>query len=524
MIISGNFHVGAKIPIDGRFVVNTYADLAEMDNAYEGLRTYVKEEGRFYICKTDEDGFVFEVERSGGQATATFATEDELKEIIMSGEYSLGDVLRYEGKNAIVAYSTPADKYTVENGDLIVITKEFDLEELGLEQWKIGQFLSKCCGIINMGNTEVSIKFIDDVKSEDDIANYIENVLGNNGDIMIFKLPIAGNAYSYTSYVHNGTAWQAMDGNYNADNVYFDEDITYTANIGALTLKSGESSAVYSAKGKSVTAVLKAIMAETKAPTITQPSYTMSVSRKTDTNNLELGSKITALTWSGTFTDGTYSYGYEGNAGAKANAGCTAAYEVTCDKDGTASGQSASGTWTLANAIVVDSESAKTYGTITNKCTYTSSSRKPVNNLGDVVDGQIVGKTITQTKGLSLTGYREGYFYGAVTSALGKDDITSAVIRKLGKSGAKYAKGTKSFPIPVGAATVIFACPKTATGVTDVLNTTVNANMNEAFGVGSPVVVSVEGANGYSAVDYNVWFYTPAEAYGSTATLTITLG
>jgi hypothetical protein len=71
---------------------------------------------------------------------------------------------------------------------------------------------------------------------------------------------------------------------------------------------------------------------------------------------------------------------------------------------------------------------------------------------------------------------------------------------------------------------VIFACPKTATGVTDVLNTTVNANMNDAFGLSSPTVVSVEGANGYSAIDYNVWTFTPAEAYGSTAALTITLG
>ena len=45
-----------------------------------------------------------------------------------------------------------------------------------------------------------------------------------------------------------------------------------------------------------------------------------------------------------------------------------------------------------------------------------------------------------------------------------------------------------------------------------------------------PTVISVGGADatasstGSYAIDYNVWVYTPAEAYGSTASLTITLG
>lgn len=515
MIISGNFKVGAQIPIDERFVVATYADLAKMDNAYEGLRTYVKDEGKFYVCSESEDGFVFEEDRSGGQATTEFASEEELEKIIMSRNYSLGDVFCYTGSE-FTAYIAPGMGYTVKYGNLIFVFKKFELES-----WSAAQFFSSCAVIIDSSETAV---YDIEVESDETAERYLEHIDGKKGDIMVIKKPIAGDAYSYTAYVHNGTAWSAMDGNYDASNVYLGDDLTYTANIGALTLGSGESSGVFEAKGKNLMTVLKGIMAKTVAPTITQPTYTMSVGRKTDTNNLELGSLITAFTWSGTYTDGTYSYGYEGNAGAKANAGCTATYAVSCDKGGTASGQSASGTWTLTEAIKIDSESAKTYGTVTNKCTYTSSTRKPVNNLGDVVDGQIVGGTITQSKAVSITGYREGYFYGSVTTALGKDDITSAVIRKLSKSGAKYAKGTKSYTIPVGANTVIFACPKTATGVTNVLNTTVNANMNEAFGVGAPLVVSVEGANGYTAVDYNVWFYTPAEAYGSTAALTITLG
>ena len=50
--------------------------------------------------------------------------------------------------------------------------------------------------------------------------------------------------------------------------------------------------------------------------------------------------------------------------------------------------------------------------------------------------------------------------------------------------------------------------------------------MNDAFKLSDPTVISVQGADKTDtyAADYNVWVYTPAEAYGSTASLTITLG
>lgn len=46
--------------------------------------------------------------------------------------------------------------------------------------------------------------------------------------------------FSYTAYVWNGTAWAAMDGNYNAENVYFDEDLISTYAIGNVTLINGQ--------------------------------------------------------------------------------------------------------------------------------------------------------------------------------------------------------------------------------------------------------------------------------------------
>lgn len=79
-----------------------------------------------------------------------------------------------------------------------------------------------------------------------------------NGDTAIVKRVISGDKTSYTAYVYDGT-WKAMDGNYRADNVYFDDDITYTVAIGTLAKPSG--SAKFAAKGKNVEQVLSTLMA-----------------------------------------------------------------------------------------------------------------------------------------------------------------------------------------------------------------------------------------------------------------------
>ena len=257
--------------------------------------------------------------------------------------------------------------------------------------------------------------------------------------------------YSYTAYVYNGTVWTAMDGNYNAENVYFNDDITFTANIGALTLASGKTKGTFESKGKSLEEVLKGIMAKTLAPTINQPKFTLdSVSVKSYTTNTvktsatetkndatEIGNYITALEWKGTFTDGTYSYGYQGGTGtANKNAGCTATYEVSCDKTGTASGQTKDGTWTLTNNIQIDSTDAKTYATITNKCTWNDSPRTPINNIGDSVSGAIESASASGSKGASITGHRSSFYY------VGTDNTTTIDNAFIRNSFSRRAKDT----------------------------------------------------------------------------------
>jgi len=190
------------------------------------------------------------------------------------------------------------------------------------------------------------------------VEGTIDNLVAGKvvGDMGIVKTPLYEGAttYTYTAYVWNGEAWAAMDGNYNAANVYFDQDLTYTTSVGALKLASGKNSDTYAAKGKSLEEVIRRIMAETIAPTITQASYGMSASYTAD-NGTEVGSKITALKWDGTFTDGSYSYGRSstadggaGNVSTTKGAGCTATYSMECDQAGTTSTPATvDGTWTL---------------------------------------------------------------------------------------------------------------------------------------------------------------------------------
>lgn len=118
----------------------------------------------------------------------------------------------------------------------------------------------------------------------------------------------------------------------------------------------------------------------------------------------------------------------------------------------------------------------------------------------------------------AYTPYRN-YFYGATVD---KPTLNSAYIRGLTKSNQAYRAGTITINVPAGANRVCIACIATAAGVTQVINeTALNADVTGTF---VKSTVRVEGANGYTAVDYNVWTFEPAVPYGNAATLKVTLG
>ena len=130
------------------------------------------------------------------------------------------------------------------------------------------------------------------------------------GDIAIVKAAIFTDAenesnskYSYTSYVYNGSAWAAMDGNYNADNVYFSDDMMVTKEIGYITLTNGQGT--IPSRGKNLSEVFEAMFVKEQNPTTTQPSVNLTFSQA---GAYEVGS-VVSPTYSATFNAGSYTYG-----------------------------------------------------------------------------------------------------------------------------------------------------------------------------------------------------------------------
>ena len=129
---------------------------------------------------------------------------------------------------------------------------------------------------------------------------------------------------------------------------------------------------------------------------------------------------------------------------------------------------------------------------------------------GRIEAGNVVSNTV------SYSGFR--YMFYDVSN----DGLTSADIRSLThKIATPYNGITFTINIPVGATNVVFAYPATVRDLTSVKYVEgLNAEVKDIF---TQTLVDVEGADGYTAISYKVYKYTPAEPFGATATYNVTL-
>lgn len=313
-----------------------------------------------------------------------------------------------------------------------------------------------------------------------------------NGDTAVLVKVISGDKKSYTAFVYDN-AWKAMDGNYNASNVYFDKDLTYTVGIGTLAQPSGSST--FSAAGKSVEKVFSELMAKEANPSTTQPSATL------DSNNIgakEVGTNI-AINYNISTNPGSYTYG-------PATGVTFSDYKATFNGE-TLTG--ASGTFTSVQ--VIDTMNLSISGSVKH-----SDGVIPETNLGNTYEkGQIKADTKYLSKG-TLTGYRNWFYgYKAGGATIDAANLTSANIRALTPQNGSFP-GTIStnkmqqmfFAIPKGKKTNVSVAnnvngaPCTVTKVTDIM---------------------VEGANGYTAIAYDVWYVNNAAPDGGSNTYKITV-
>ena len=328
------------------------------------------------------------------------------------------------------------------------------------------------------------------------IARVVASAEVHTGDTAIVKRVISGDKISYTAYVYDGE-WKAMDGNYRADNVYFDDDITYTVAIGTLAKPSG--SAKFAAKGKNVEQVLSSLMAQEANPSKSNPAVSFSSTGGLGT--FEIGTKKN-LTYTAALSAGGYTYGPATGITAQT-------WEVSCtgvaDKLATATG-------TFEN-VVAEATAKK----ITAKATYNDGAI-PVTNLGNQYpDGQIKAGTASNDSG-NLIGVRH-MFYGVVKSA--DFALDSAHIRSLNHEAAAK-KTISTFTAGDGALKVVVACPAGYNVTKVTLPSAMGADATADF-VKQGDTVQVEGAEGYTAAAYSVWVFEPA-SIPSTQSYSIVIG
>ena len=121
----------------------------------------------------------------------------------------------------------------------------------GTSNWKalgyLGADANDILAIINENRDSCTTVPVAEGQSDTEALATISNP--KNGDTAVLVKVISGDKKSYTAFVYDN-AWKAMDGNYNAKNVYFDKNLTYTANIGVKTVPSSGSGTI-AAEGNS---------------------------------------------------------------------------------------------------------------------------------------------------------------------------------------------------------------------------------------------------------------------------------
>ena len=336
-------------------------------------------------------------------------------------------------------------------------------------------------------------------EGEEDIAAITRVVASaevHTGDTAIVKRVISGDKASYTAYVYDGE-WKAMDGNYRADNVYFDDDLTYTANIGVLTVPSTGSGTIQ-ASGKNVKEVLAGILSKEINPNKTNPAVSFSVQDGFGT--FEIGTKKN-LTYTAALSAGSYTYGPATGITAQS-------WSVSCTG---VAGTKTTATGTFDN-VVAESNGKRIVATA-----QYGDGAIPVTNLGNPYEaGQIKAGSATANSN-ELKGVRY-MFWGPMTTDAA---IDSAAVRALAHNKATSTGTLSTFGAGEGAKKVVVAIPSDRTITKVLMPSALNADVTALF-VKQPTTVPVEGANGYVAAAYNIYVYQPASIdAGETYAVTI---
>lgn len=313
-------------------------------------------------------------------------------------------------------------------------------------------------------------------------------------------------------------------GELTSDDITLAENITLAGNytqVGNWT-KAQNGTVIKEVEGMTLTEVFRNIFTATLQPTITaQPS--VGGFNLTGAGAVEAGTSVSTASYTAaTLNPGSYTYGPETGVTAESwtlervtNTGST---QIGTSVEATLPGGTDNNDG--AGFIIGDVGGENVVSSLRYRATvqHTAGVTAHDNLGGDSTPVVAIAAGSKSKQTSAYTPYRN-YFYGATTD---KPTLDSAYIRGLAKSNKAYSADTITLNVPAGSNRVCIACVATATGVTQVINeTALNADVTATF---AKSTVQIEGANGYTAVDYNVWAFEPAVPYENAAVLKVTLG
>lgn len=275
------------------------------------------------------------------------------------------------------------------------------------------------------------------------------------GDMGIVRAVINGDVKSYTAYVWNGTAWEAMDGNYSAANVFLPSEILLAGDFGkdsrgdSITSIGNYRKGDIIAAGTSIEDVFSGLFTKEIATDLqnTKPSTSISATKNT---YLLVGANSAAQTVTLSLSKGSYDNGY-GYVASKNEtdvaAGTKAVTVVTND-----------GTGAEASKYYVNGveQSGNTYSVASTKKTTAPSSEvikakisyvncgHPVSNLKNIYPAQKYADGTTDEASATLNMWYYPIYQGFTYAADAVADHANITADKLKALGAPQSGSTNT--------------------------------------------------------------------------------
>lgn len=367
-----------------------------------------------------------------------------IKDEIADGIHFIGHVTAINDKGG--TYTIDGKPTAAKNGDLVILNSAEYIWSESAGKWELfgdeGNFATK--------------KYVDDAKdaaiaaTKNTVKIYTDTAVtdftnGTNvGDIAINKKTITGDKKEYTAYVWNGAAWEAMDGNYSADNVFMPENMIITEKFGKYDIPSSGSKELTCA-GMTIKAFINDAFAQTKSGTKTNPAFSLTVNGGTG----EIGTKYTVPAATLKMTGiGSYQYGPATGITVPVNSAVIKATKAGYEQELSNSTAMALNSTISTTAGTTDAETYLSGGatyTYTATANYTEGA-VPKNNIGaDDPGNKIPAGSFSKTASATFTGYYPAYYAFTTSPKANPTAITANNANTVIVDGVTYTRELNSF-------------------------------------------------------------------------------